>query len=95
MVMASGLITSWQIDGEIMETVTDFIFLASKITADSYCSCEIKRPFDLCPAGSLRVEGQMPASVPRVFHAWRESPPHPHDIGIILFIEPGAKAQTG
>ena len=44
-IMASGPITSWHIDGEIMETVTDFIFLASKITADSYCSCEIKRHF--------------------------------------------------
>ena len=42
-IMASGPITSWQIDGEIMETVTDFIFLASKITADSYCSHEIKK----------------------------------------------------
>ena len=41
--MASGPITSWQIDGETMETVTDFIFLGSKITADSDCSCEIKR----------------------------------------------------
>ena len=42
-IMASGLITSWQIDGETMETVTDFIFLSSKITADSDCSQEIKR----------------------------------------------------
>ena len=41
--MASSLITSWQIDGETMETVTNFIFLASKITADGYCSHEIKR----------------------------------------------------
>ena len=41
--MASGLITSWQIDGEIMETVRDFIFLGSKITADAGCSHEIKR----------------------------------------------------
>ena len=41
--MASGSITSWQIDGETMETVTDFIFLGSKITADSDCSHEIKR----------------------------------------------------
>ena len=40
--MASGPITSWQIDGEKMETVTDFIFLGSKITADSDCSHEIK-----------------------------------------------------
>ena len=42
-VMASGLITSWQIDRETMETVTDFIFLDSKITADDGCSHEIKR----------------------------------------------------
>ena len=41
--MASGLITSWQIDGETTETVTDFIFLGSKITADGDCSHEIKR----------------------------------------------------
>ena len=41
--MASGLITSWQIDGETVETVTDFIFLGSKITADGQCSHEIKR----------------------------------------------------
>ena len=38
-IMASGLITSWQIDGETMETVTDFIFLESKITTDGDCSC--------------------------------------------------------
>ena len=42
-IMASSLITSWQIDGETMETVTDFIFLDSKITADGDCSHEIKR----------------------------------------------------
>ena len=41
-IMASGLITSWQIDGETMETVTDFIFLGSKITVDGDCSHEIK-----------------------------------------------------
>ena len=41
--MASGPITSWQIDGETMETVTDFISLGSKITADGDCSHEIKR----------------------------------------------------
>ena len=40
--MASGPISSWQIDGETMETVTDFIFLGSKITADGDCSHEIK-----------------------------------------------------
>ena len=42
-IMASGPITSWQIDGETMETVRDFIFLDSKITADYDCSHEIKR----------------------------------------------------
>ena len=42
-IMASGLITSWQIDGETVETVTDFIFLGSKITADGDCSRKIKR----------------------------------------------------
>ena len=41
--MASGPITSWQIDGEAMETVADFIFLSSKITADGDCRHEIKR----------------------------------------------------
>ena len=41
-ILASGPITSWQIDGETMETVTDFIFLGSKITADGDCSHEIK-----------------------------------------------------
>ena len=42
-IMASGPITSWQIDGKTMETVTDFVFLGSKITADGDCSHEIKR----------------------------------------------------
>ena len=42
-IMASSPITSWQIDGETVETVTDFIFLGSKITADGDCSHEIKR----------------------------------------------------
>ena len=45
--MASSPITSWQIDGETMETVTDFIFLGSKSTADGDCSHEIKRPLIL------------------------------------------------
>ena len=44
-IMASGPITSWQIDGETVETVVDFIFLGSKITADGDCSHEIKRHF--------------------------------------------------
>ena len=42
-IMSSSLITSWQIDGETLETVADFIFLGSKITADDDCSHEIKR----------------------------------------------------
>ena len=42
-IMASSPITSWQIDGETMETVRDFIFLGSKITANGHCSCEIER----------------------------------------------------
>ena len=42
-ILASGPITSWQVDGETVETVADFIFLGSKITADGNCSYEIKR----------------------------------------------------
>ena len=45
--MASGPITSWQIDGETMETLRDFIFLSSKITANGDYSHEIKKPFSL------------------------------------------------
>ena len=45
--MASGPITSWQIDGETVETLADFIFLGSKITVDNYCSHEIKRRLPL------------------------------------------------
>ena len=49
-IMASGPITSWEIDGETVETVSDFIFLGSKITADGDCSHEIKRRLLLgCP----------------------------------------------
>ena len=46
-IMASGPITSWQIDGETVETVADFMFLGSKITADGDCSHEIKRRLPL------------------------------------------------
>ena len=46
-ITVSGSITSWQIDGETMETVTDFIFLGSKITTDGDCSHEIKRHLHL------------------------------------------------
>ena len=46
-IMASGPITSWEIDGETVETVSDFIILGSKITADGDCSHEIKRRYPL------------------------------------------------
>ena len=46
-IMASGPITSWEIDGETVETVADFIFLGSQITADGDCSHEIKRAYSL------------------------------------------------
>ena len=46
-IMTSGPITSWQIDGETMETVRDFIFLGSKITADADCSHELKDAYSL------------------------------------------------
>ena len=46
-IMASGPITSWQIDGETMETMTDFLFLGSKITADGDCSHELKDAYSL------------------------------------------------
>ena len=46
-IMASGLITSWEIDGKTVETVSKFIFWSSKITADAYCSHEIKDAYSL------------------------------------------------
>ena len=57
--MASGLITSWQIDGEIMERVTDFIFLGSKITADGDCSHEIKRHFLLGRKAMTKLDNML------------------------------------
>ena len=55
-IMASGPITLWQIDGETMETVTDFIFLGSKITADGGCSHEIKRRLLLGRKGMTNLD---------------------------------------
>ena len=46
-IMVSGLITSWEIDGETLETLSDFIFLGSRITADGHCSHEIKDAYCL------------------------------------------------
>ena len=66
-IMASGPITSWQIDGETVETVADFIFLGSKITADGDCSLEMKR--------RLLLGGQVMKNLDSVFHssslAWK------------------------
>ena len=56
-IMATGPIASWQIDGETMETVTDFIFLGSKSTADGDCSHEIKRHFLLERKAMTNVDG--------------------------------------
>ena len=60
-IMASGPITSFQIDGETMETVTDFIFLDSKITADGDCSHEIKKPLLLRRKAGEGVEKREPS----------------------------------
>ena len=54
-VMASGPISSWQLEGEKMEIVTDFLFLGSKITADGDCSHEIRRQFLLDRKSMVRV----------------------------------------
>ena len=56
-IMASGPITSWQIDGETLETVTDFIFLGSKITADRDCSHENKRRLLLGRKALTKLDG--------------------------------------
>ena len=56
--MASGPITSWQIDGETMETVPDFIFLGSKITADEDCNHEIERGERKCWLKTQRSENE-------------------------------------
>ena len=58
-IMASGPITSWQIDGETMEAVSDFIFLGSKITADGDCSHEIKRRFLLGRKVMTKLESML------------------------------------
>ena len=54
--MASGPVTSWQIDGEIMETIRDFILQGSKITADGDCSHEIKRRFLLGSKAMINLD---------------------------------------
>ena len=59
MIMASGPITSWQIDGETMETVKDFTFLGSKITADGNCSHEIKRRLLLGRKAMINLDSKL------------------------------------
>ena len=78
-IMASGTITSWQTDGETVETVTDFIFLGSKITADGDCSHEIRRHLfpaaaakscQSCPTLCNPIDGSPPgSSVPGILQA--------------------------
>ena len=70
--MTSGPITSWQIDGETMETVTDFIFLGSKITADGDCSHEIEKHLLLGRKVKL-VIAFLPRSK-RLLISWLQSP---------------------
>ena len=70
-IMASGPITSWQIDGEKMETVTDFIFLGSQITADGDCSHEIKRHLLLGRNAMTKLDSILKSrdiTLPRKFH---------------------------
>ena len=57
--MATGPITSWQIDGETMDTVTDFLFLSSKITADGGCNLEIKRRLLLGRKAMINLESML------------------------------------
>ena len=69
--MASGPITSWQVDGETLETVTDFIFLSSKITVDSDCSHEIKRHLLLGRKAMTNLDSELPVQVPcTILDAW-------------------------
>ena len=82
-IMASGPITLWQIDGETMETATDFIFLGSKITADAGCSHEIKRCLLLGRKDndlpSRRIEKQ------RHYFANRCSPSQSHGFSVLMY----------
>ena len=73
-IMASGPITSWQIDGETVETVSDFIFAGSKITADGDCSHEIKRPLLL----GRKVMTNLDIGLSEPSHPLSPSPPAPN-----------------
>ena len=67
-IMVSSPNTSWQIDGEKVETVTDFIFLGSKITADSDCSHEIKRNLLLGRKAMTNLDSLLKSTLPRKVH---------------------------
>ena len=69
-IMASGLITSWQIDGETMETVTDFIFLGFKITSDGDYSNEIKRCLLLGRKAMINLESILKSNGFSSGHVW-------------------------
>ena len=69
-IMASGPITSWQIDGETVETVADFIFLGSKITADGDCSHEIKRSLLLGRKVMTNLDSILKSYVFSSSHVW-------------------------
>ena len=67
-IVASGSITSWQIDGETMETLTDFIFLGSKITVDRDCSHDIKRCFLLGRKAMTNLDSILKSTLPIKVH---------------------------
>ena len=69
-IMASGPITSWEIDGETVETVADFLFQGSKITADGGCSPEIKRCYLYDLVGEGRVSLKSRGSIFGKSHCW-------------------------
>ena len=70
-IMAFGPISSWQIDGEAMETVSDFILGGSKITADGYCSHEIKRCLLLGRKAMTNLDSILKSRVRAVLRWWR------------------------
>ena len=88
-IMASGPITSWEIDGEIVETLSDFIFLGSKITADGCCSHEIKR----------RLLGHPRAPAPSILYPasdidWHLLNSWPQSLSAVILEPPKIKSAT-
>ena len=76
-IMASGPITSWEIDGETVETVSDFVFLGSKITADGDCSHEIKR--------RLLLGRKVMANLDSIFKSFANKGPFSQGYGFFLW----------